>query len=493
MIMLLLLQSITIYIATCATNEVGVRLLEACNCNLDMAIGMHMDSNTDGVVTENDQPSTSDYGNDGDEVRAPIPQRSETLVEEMPIYGFRGRRRKTRSVFDGFRDFQAEAKQQEEMLASGSVPSVPNKKRTLEDLFRPPIDITFKGTLASLRDEGKTRNKWLLVNVQNVQEFVCQALNRDVWSNKMPRLSSKTILFSGRYRLTTEEFTNVYHDSEEGKKFCQFYKVNQWPFVAVVDPRTGENMSTWNKLDATVFCELVTDFLMEHPYNDPSEEPSPAAKRARREPSIVDATEDEQLQAAMQASINQNKVPQTVIIDSDSDSNDIETFSGSEDDMSQSPLKSSPNVKSTKLAKEKSNDNKTNTDSASNDQDLKNDSINNVSNLSESESSMLNNTGSSDNYCLSEDRNYKHFLGKDTDPQTSLMIRFPDGNRQQLAVSRKSKLMALVLYVAENGFSNERYELVTNFPRRKLSYMDFELTLEDAGLYPQESVFVQAR
>ncbi|VDI24868.1 Hypothetical predicted protein [Mytilus galloprovincialis] len=80
-----------------------------------------------------------------------------------------------------------------------------------------------------------------------------------------------------------------------------------------------------------------------------------------------------------------------------------------------------------------------------------------------------------------------------SDPQTSLMIRFPDGNKQQLAVSRKSKLMALVLYVAENGFSNERYELVTNFPRRKLSYMDFELTLEDVGLYPQESVFVQAR
>ncbi|CAC5414082.1 UBX domain-containing protein 7 [Mytilus coruscus] len=169
---------------TGATNEVGVRLLEACNCNLDMAIGMHMDSNADGVVTENDQPSTSDYGNDGDEVRAPIPQRSETLVEEMPIYGFRGRRRKARSVFDGFRDFQAEAKQQEEMLTSGNVPSVPNKKRTLEDLFRPPIDITFKGTFASLRDEGKTKNKWLLVNVQNVQEFVCQALNRDVWSNR---------------------------------------------------------------------------------------------------------------------------------------------------------------------------------------------------------------------------------------------------------------------------------------------------------------------
>jgi thioredoxin-related protein len=27
------------------------------------------------------------------------------------------------------------------------------------------------------------QKKWLLINVQNVQEFECQALNRDVWSN----------------------------------------------------------------------------------------------------------------------------------------------------------------------------------------------------------------------------------------------------------------------------------------------------------------------
>ena len=30
-------------------------------------------------------------------------------------------------------------------------PSSSFKKRTLEDLFRPPIDITFKGTFASVR------------------------------------------------------------------------------------------------------------------------------------------------------------------------------------------------------------------------------------------------------------------------------------------------------------------------------------------------------
>ncbi len=33
------------------------------------------------------------------------------------------------------------------------------------------------------RDAGKSQGKWLLVNIQNVQEFTCQALNRDIWSN----------------------------------------------------------------------------------------------------------------------------------------------------------------------------------------------------------------------------------------------------------------------------------------------------------------------
>lgn len=52
---------------------------------------------------------------------------------------------------------------------------------------------------------------------------------------------------------------------------------------------------------------------------------------------------------------------------------------------------------------------------------------------------------------------------------------------------------ALVKYVAEQGYPNERYELLTNFPRKKLSYMDFDITIQEAGLNPQESVFVQAR
>lgn len=33
------------------------------------------------------------------------------------------------------------------------------------------------------KDCGQLENKWLMINIQNVQDFACQCLNRDVWSN----------------------------------------------------------------------------------------------------------------------------------------------------------------------------------------------------------------------------------------------------------------------------------------------------------------------
>lgn len=58
------------------------------------------------------------------------------------------------------------------------------KSKRLEDLFRPPCDILFLGSFLEARDHAKNLNRWLLVNVQNPQEFCCQVLNRDVWSNE---------------------------------------------------------------------------------------------------------------------------------------------------------------------------------------------------------------------------------------------------------------------------------------------------------------------
>lgn len=69
---------------------------------------------------------------------------------------------------------------------SGTKKTIRNAKR-LEDLFRPPRDISFSGSFTAAREQAKCMNRWLLVDVHNPQEFACQILNRDVWPNKQIR------------------------------------------------------------------------------------------------------------------------------------------------------------------------------------------------------------------------------------------------------------------------------------------------------------------
>ncbi|XP_064639212.1 UBX domain-containing protein 7-like isoform X2 [Lineus longissimus] len=536
---------------TGASKEAGRRLLEACNGNLDMAIGMFMDNN--GSVTDIEEgPSTSSSSagvtgmatggaeampglslpDEGDEVRAPIPQKKEVLMEEnYPTYGFRGnRRRPPRSVFDGFRDFEAETRQQHEWAVAG--PPKTKKRKTLEDLFRPPLDLMHKGTFQSARDAGTKSNRWMIVNIQNVQEFCCQALNRDVWS----QAAVKSIIQEHFL------FWQVYHDSEEGKRYTQFYKINKWPYIAILDPRTGENMAIWNKIDALTFCDLVTEFLSHHPSLDGAL--SPPAKKQRID-SIVEASEDSQMEAAIKASLAEtqksSKNSFQYISDSDSDS-DLETFSDSESengDVREIEAKSGNNSTDSKNTVTQSEKYESTVKSESNKSESQEseethtskDSCGAISNSAQSKTisaaisnkhdstvtqttnssgsveksvksgkalckSSKKNHGNSDLSSVSEsngEQMWQRHLGSSNDPLTTLNIRFPDGKREQVKWPCSSKLFGLVQFVLSKGFSNERFELVTNFPRRRLSYMEFDDTLKQIGLHPQETVFVQER
>lgn len=73
------------------------------------------------------------------------------------------------------------------------------------------------------------------------------------------------------------------------------------------------------------------------------------------------------------------------------------------------------------------------------------------------------------------------------------MIIFDCSNMILINVSGLPVFKALVRHVQSKGYPNERFELVTNFPRRKLAHLDYDITLQEAGLCPQETVFVQER
>lgn len=65
-------------------------------------------------------------------------------------------------------------------------------------------------------------------------------------------------------------FVQVYFDTAEGKKLIHYYHISTYPFIAILDPRTGEKLEQFNnptKLDQCLFCEKVTEFLGENELN----------------------------------------------------------------------------------------------------------------------------------------------------------------------------------------------------------------------------------
>ncbi|XP_072297577.1 UBX domain-containing protein 7 [Eucyclogobius newberryi] len=497
---------------TGATESVGKHMLEACNNNLEMAVTMFLDG---GGIAE--EPSTSSSATASssrapptDEVRAPIPQKQEILVEPEPLFGVPKRRRPARSIFDGFRDFQTETIRQEQELRNGG--AVDKKLSTLADLFRPPIELMHKGSFETAKDCGQLENKWLMINIQNVQDFACQCLNRDVWSND----AVKTII---REHFI---FWQVYHDSEEGQRYIQFYKLNKFPYISILDPRTGQKMVEWNQLDVASFLEQTTSFLSEHGQLDGPSCPAPPAKRARSE-SLIDASEDSQLEAAIRASLQETHYESSNIPDapdslrSDEDS-DAEPFSDSEGPISvdgsdgELPEPQEERSFSNKLASapasvpqrvhhdsspscHRKSPYKENHQSHKKEEGKKN-------HLETPASSGLHPQAEADSrsdHCVKAPCKKSTSKSSDVDcpddngPKARLMLRYPDGQKEQISLSSKAKLLALVKHVQLKGYPNERFELVTNFPRRKLAHLDYDITLQEAGLCPQETVFVQER
>ncbi|XP_056420423.1 UBX domain-containing protein 7 isoform X2 [Hyla sarda] len=455
---------------TGASESVGKHMLEACSQNLEMAVTMFLDG---GGIAE--EPSTSSAGASTarpaaeDDVRAPIPQKQEILVEPE-MFGVR----------------------QEQELRNGG--AVDKKLTTLADLFRPPIDLMHKGSFETAKECGQLKNKWLMINIQNVQDFACQCLNRDIWSND----SVKSLI---REHFI---FWQVYHDSEEGQRYIQFYKLSDFPYVSILDPRTGQKMVEWHKLDVNSFLEQVTGFLSEHGQLDGLSS-SPPKKRLRSE-SLIDASEDSQLEAAIRASLQETHFDSSAGNPSTrhEEESDTELYSGSEEFISvcgsdheeeeeERPPESLPeqetsNSKSRKATSKSISHRKDDLSRAEPvveeaEEDSDGSLIPEIPNLDSPE--IKSNFGI--------DESSEDCPDTSNGPKAKLMLRYPDGKREQISLPEKAKLMALVKHVQQKGYPNERFELLTNFPRRKLSHLDYDVTLQDAGLCPQETVFVQER
>lgn len=175
----------------------------------------------------------------------------------------------------------------------------------LAEMYRPPFELISRLPWDEARDEGKSGERWLLVNVQDPAVFDCQLLNRDIWKNEQIRDTIKENFLFMQYN----------KDDPRGNKYMQYYfqaRDNQdsYPHIAIVDPRTGEQVKVWSGPP----CPKPMEFLMQlHEFLDRyslkanARNPVATRKPERRKDLDVDRmTEDEMMELALRNSMAAN-------------------------------------------------------------------------------------------------------------------------------------------------------------------------------------------
>ncbi|KAI5463637.1 hypothetical protein BGZ63DRAFT_351696 [Mariannaea sp. PMI_226] len=253
-----------------------------------------------------------------DDVRAPIARTTETLVapggewsgeanvEAAMLEELRRRRRQFPSGGSSGPFSQqiwgdpssAPNRSTENGSSSGS------HARRLEDLFRPPYDLMSRMSWDEARTLGKEDKKWIMVNLQDMSDFNCQTLNRDIWKDQHVKT------------LVSENFIFLQYDKEfpDAEEYITFYFPNRshenpdnYPHVSIVDPRTGEQVKVWSGRpfpSASDFFAELAEFLDR--YSLAANSKNPVAKTTASKPKTVDVdrmTEEEMLEMALQNSL----------------------------------------------------------------------------------------------------------------------------------------------------------------------------------------------
>jgi hypothetical protein len=131
-----------------------------------------------------------------------------------------------------------------------------------KELFKPPAEILCEEPFSNALETAKNSQRWLLVNLQDTEDFTSHVLNRDVWrDDTISSLVGASFVFW--QRLAT---------SPEGQQFMQYYSAHcsMLPVICVIDPRTGRAIKSWDAKrwkEAHSAAEFLSDFLDSHSFD----------------------------------------------------------------------------------------------------------------------------------------------------------------------------------------------------------------------------------
>lgn len=174
----------------------------------------------------------------------------------------------------------------------------------LAELFRPPVEIISHLGFEEACDDGKEQQKWILVNIQEEANFGSQILNRDIWKDKEVQQAVMENFI----------FLQWLNNGRDGRDYVRLYMpdalsgidANAFPHIAIIDPRTGEQVKVWKEMPKTPieFVHTVYEFLERYSLRDDDKNPVQRVTKPKPKPVNIEAmTEAEQLELALQNSM----------------------------------------------------------------------------------------------------------------------------------------------------------------------------------------------
>lgn len=180
-----------------------------------------------------------------------------------------------------------------------------SRAQRLAELFRPPFELMENLEWEDARDTGKAEKKWILVNVQSMDDFNCQALNRDIWKDEAVVAVVKENFL----------FLQYSKDDPRASEYSTFYFTrhaqenrDNFPHVAIIDPRTGEQVKVWSGIpfpSAQEFHAQLVEFLDRYSLDNSSKNPVVKHKAPQRTVDVDRMTEEEMLEMAMRNSLGE--------------------------------------------------------------------------------------------------------------------------------------------------------------------------------------------
>ncbi|KAH7062063.1 hypothetical protein B0J12DRAFT_224833 [Macrophomina phaseolina] len=185
--------------------------------------------------------------------------------------------------------------------STGGASEASSKSNLLAEMYRPPFEIMCRLPWDEVRDQGKEDLKWILVNVQDPAIFDCQVLNRDIWKNDQIKETIKENFLFLQYN----------KDDPRGNTYMNYYfqardSEDSYPHIAIVDPRTGEQVKVWSGPPVPKpmdFLMQLHEFLDRYSLNANARNPVAKRKPENKKKDVHRMTEEEMLEMALQQSM----------------------------------------------------------------------------------------------------------------------------------------------------------------------------------------------